>query len=351
MTTQPQPKNLFPRDVFHPEAEQYINALEKHYDMQRPFVGLCMLGAFSSAVGTAYAIERPWYPTYMNIWGCVVGGVAVGKSMVMDEMYKPLQRIQDTMELGNGNFKTVIFHDLQVLILSSIILPSNPKGITLMPDELMEWQHFMRKKQSQQFWLSAFAASSYTEVRKSTGKLVGVPRAFVNVITATNTYQPYGLKTKLMDSHSINRTLYAMPEVARIAMPDMDPPQHIEGRDKYTQVIQQLYRDLPVDNGAQPPKLLLLTAEALKVYTDWKQQKSTEVNQIKDRDKQEIHAGILGKMSEYALRFAGLLSVADMAYDGEAFSDTRYITFHEMERAIRLADYFTQTALDLLQGN
>jgi len=82
---------------------------------------------------------------------------------------------------------------------------------------------------------------------------------------------------------------------------------------------------------------------ASKALETWRRMRISKINHMRDVRDMEIHSGILGKISEYARRFAGILHVSDLAYNHHAFEDGE-ISEQTMDRALQLADYFYESA-------
>jgi hypothetical protein len=102
----------------------------------------------------------------------------------------------------------------------------------------------------------------------------------------------------------------------------------------------------------------MLTPEAVKQYLVWTKAKIKAINAMDDLEERDIHSGILGKIKEYALRFAAILHLADKAvdpdgkYEGEFLQHTRFrqreeITSGELMRGLKLADYFFTSASEV----
>ena len=84
-------------------------------------------------------------------------------------------------------------------------------------------------------------------------------------------------------------------------------------------------------------------------YKKWDDRKSDEVTANNDTLMKEKLSGIYGKMKAYCLRFAGLLHLADKAYDGAKFENEEIITETTMDRAVELADYFFEAAQNITE--
>lgn len=364
-------QNIFPLDIFHPRVKPYINDLHTKLDIPRSYVGLSMLITYSTAIGTAYCVTRNGSDReYMSIWGCMNGISSSGKSFALDTCLKPLTDIQrdfdeewinktDRMtdeKRQHMNMDTVIYRDAYIPTLIRYIMPGNAKGVLKESDEILEWINGMNglsKKEStdEQFWLSAWNGRGYTAVRSSNIK-ISIPRVFTNLIGGI---QPKLLKRLFQndrgESGFIFRLLFATPETYKIARPIPGYDVPAEYKAIHETHIKRLYRDLPVESGYEDPKICVMSKEATKMITEWEDKRAIEINKIKDVNEMNIHSGILGKMKQYAYRFAGILCVSDRAFDSESyFPSELVITKDIMARALKASDYFYKTAVDIYEA-
>lgn len=363
-------QNVFPLDVFHPEAAAYMKIIHQHMDVPRAYLGLNMLAAYSSAIGTAYGIDRGGEMMYMSMWACMDGMTSSGKSLALKLVYGPLMRLQAELDQeyekacmaepldgekwqDNPRMPTVIYRDSHVPTLVRTVMPDNPKGVTKMADELLEWVNGFnamsgnKEGTDEQFWLSGWNGASYSGIRSGRKKFT-VPRVFVNVVGGV---QP-GIAWKLFRNDRdvtgfIFRLLFATAEENRIALPDGGFRLSDSERERHEKLIINLWKALPVNNPYDAPNVLVLTQQASLMHDKWKRAKAVAINQMDEENHREIHAGILGKIEDYALRFSGLLCVSDMAYENKTFAYRAEITPEHMARALRLADYFYQSAWDV----
>src|SRR5690606_21239345 len=119
-----------------------------------------------------------------------------------------------------------------------------------------------------------------------------------------------------------------------------------EWEDLHFKAINSLYRGLPMDDETDS-RPMIIEPQAIHIYQDWARSMTASVNRMDDILKKEIHSGILGKMKEYCLRFAGILHISDKAYEGRTFLLEEIIRIETMERAIKLADYFYAAAVNV----
>src|SRR5690606_11875282 len=199
----------------------------------------------------------------------------------------------------------------------------------------------------EQFWLSTWNGRSYSGIRSGKDKFV-LNRPFVNVVGGIQPTITYKLFAKDRDTTGfIFRLLFAVPEKVKIATPSQlfHMPDSIE--EVHTKSIRSMYFGLPVEDPYDDSKLCLLHPEAIRIFNEWTSNRIRIINSMSDIRDKEIHSGILGKIKEYALRFSALLHIADLAYEHKEFKIEEIVPASTMERALRLADYFYQSAVDV----
>ena len=354
---------VFPFEVFHPSAKDFMTNQHKHLDIPRSFVGSCMLAAYSSSIGAAYVASSGTGTSPLSLWVCMTGMSSSGKTLAIDQSFAPIQEIQNEFDhewenlhgkssssQSEHQMKTVLFRDVVVVTLARTVLPENPKGVTKMADEILEFINGLnqfgrgnKEGTDEQFWLSGWGGFPYSGIRANRDKF-SVPRVFANVIGGI---QPSVIgklfKNDRATTGFIFRMLFATCE-PRIAMPDTlfrMPPEII---DTHKRCIRNLYFNLPVASGYDKPREFILNHDANKMRDTWRKNKAQQINRISDILERETRAGILGKMYDYAIRFSALLKAADLSYEEEPFRDSITIDASVMERALKLADYYYNSA-------
>jgi hypothetical protein len=366
-------KNIFPLEVFNDEAKPFIEALNFHYDIPRSFIGLSLLCAYSTAIGTAYAVSPNGTTLiYLPVWGCLAGISSSGKSLAMDMVFQPLAKIQaefdqDYLEKAKGlsaekiarlQIDTVLYRDAHIPTLIRYVMPDNHKGVSKFSDELLEWingLNSMSKKEGtdEQFWISSWNCKGYSAIRSGKDK-ISIPRPFVNIVGGVQPTVLHKMFAKDRDTTGfIFRLLFAVPEVIKIAEPESDYSLPLEYIESHEEIIRALYFELPVEDPFENPKKCILSKEANKLHQEWTKMMIGKINRMESIRDKEIHSGILGKIKEYALRFSAILHLVDKAYRQNKSDDPTFyfsaderITSGVMERALKLADYFYQSAVD-----
>jgi hypothetical protein len=360
----------FPLHVFHPKIKPFINALHKEYDLPRSYIGLSMLSAYSSAVGSAYHIKQNKLGTmYFPVWACLEGISSAGKSLVMNQVFKPLYQIQAELEeewftaiegksLGEVaamKSKQLIYGDAHLPTLIKQVIPANPKGILQDADEILAWINGMnqlakggKEGTDEQFWMKSWDCKEHRKILAN-NQIYVIKKPYLNVFGGAQPSIIHKLFKNDRDTTGfIYRLLFAVPETHKIAEPNLayDMPEEYERM--HNKCLNSLYRGLYVDEDSESRSMILDT-RALTQYNKWAAKKSTEVTGNKDLLMKEKLSGIYGKMKAYCLRFAGLLHLADKAYDGARFEFEEIINEDTMARAVELADYFFDAAQNITE--
>lgn len=369
-------KNPFPLEVFNDQVKPFINALAKHYDIPRSFIGLSLLSAYSTAIGTAYCVTSNRKDlVFLPVWGALTGISSSGKSIVINKCFQKLNEIQTEFDIqweqktqglsvdkiNAQKIDTVIYRDAHIPTLVKSVLPDNPKGVLKYSDELIEWINGMNqlsKKEGtdEQFWISSWNCTNYSGIRSGKQKFI-VRRPFTNVIGGMQYRVLHKLFAKDRDTTGfVFRLLFALPEVDKIAEPDPKFEMPADFQAAHDNTIERLYKDLPIFDASDDTRKCVLLPEATTLYIHWTKAKIKAINQVEDLDERDIHSGIFGKVKEYAMRFAAILHLADRALDAKYHSDfytkfkvEEYVDSKTMERALQLADYFYGSAVDVYE--
>ena len=323
------------------------------------------------AIGTAYTVSSNGNDQfYLPVWGCNMGISSSGKSLAFGKIFKPILDIQASFdkeweektagmkesEIRFEKLKTVVFRDSHIPTLVRYVLPDSPKGVLKWADELIEWTNSMNllsKKEGadEQFWLSTWDAASYSAIRSGKVKFT-LGRPFCNVVGGLTYRKLPKLFAGDRDGSGFTfRLLFATPPDDLIA--DADPEYELpkEWTTIHEDSLLRLYHDLPVEDAYSEPKTCLLTPDAVKTFRYWGQLKTQQINGLEDLTDREVQSGIFGKMKMYALRFAALLHLSDKALNTDYvplyWRDEEIVEATTMERALKLADYFFLSAIEV----
>jgi hypothetical protein len=371
-------ENIFPLEIFHPALKPMLEAMVTKFDLDKGFIGLTLMSALSTAIGTAFAVTTKTQPKrndfiYLGIWACNVGISSSGKSFVINRLYAPHYKIQSEFDYewtqkttGKSDFDinketnhTLLYMDTHVATLVRSTLPDNPKGVCKIADELAEWINGMdpnakggKEGTDQQFWLKVWNSSPVMVMRSGKQK-TSLPRPFVNVIGGTQHELMPRFFAKDRDvTGFIFRLLFAIDD--RNTAADIDPyfdmPEEWEA--PYTNAINTIYQKFTVDTTEDEPRACILSREAIGVFYDWVKRNQKKIDQIEDVSQRSMQHGIFGKIKEHAWRFSAVLFVADKVLDKPNYiqlheinlSHSNSVTSEYMERAIMACEYFFKSA-------
>lgn len=363
-------KRPFPLHAFNPKIRPYLEALHAEYDLPRSYIGLSMLSVYSSAVGSAYHVRLNRIgEIYFPVWACIEGMSSSGKSLVMNQIFGPLYEIQNEIEqqwfeqIGGLNdeaiakmpAKQLIYGDAHIPTLIKDVMPHNPKGILQDADEILSWINGMnqlakggKEGTDEQFWMKSWNCKPHRK-RLAGNKIFVIPKPFLNVFGGAQPSIMWKLfKNDRATTGFIFRLLFAVPEVNKIAEPNLLYEMPEEYESIHRKCINSLYKGLPMDKDTDS-RVMIIDPRAIRIYDQWSKEKIYQVNNHKDSYMMEMLAGIVGKIKEYAIRFCGLLHLADLAYDHRPFNYTETISVDTMNRALELADYFYDSAQNVCE--
>ncbi len=374
--------NPFPLDVFHDNLKPMIQALVQHYDLPPSYVGLTLLSAYSTAIGSRYVVSTNGVDKmYLPVWACMVGAPNSGKSLTFKKIFTPLEEIQSEYEVDNiertmgmtdekikyVDKKWVLFRDVHMATLIKRILIPNPKGVLKDADEILEWINGMnllsnKEGTDEQVWISSWDSKKYSKLLGDNKELT-IPRPFMNVFGGIQPTLMWKLfKNDRDTSGFIFRLLFALPQRIKIAEPDptyvMDPAFE----EPHRLAIRKLHNSLPVERDEfgipEDPDVCLLHPYAVQSFREWYLMKSRLVNRVEDEKDRTVQSGIYGKIKTYCQRFAAILHLMDKALDPHYSEKDAFMLFRPeeiveqgtMDRAIKLADYFFTSAVEAYKG-
>jgi hypothetical protein len=357
--------NPFPLDVFNPKIHPYLNALHNEYDLPRSYIGLGMLSAYSSAIGSAYHVRiNRIGDIYFPVWACLEGISSAGKSLVMNQIFKPLYNIQNEIEeewfasvqgktddaIQKMPSKQLIYGEAHIPTLIKDVMPSNPKGVLQDADEILSWINGMnqlskgsKEGTDEQFWMKSWNCKPHRK-RLSGNKQFVIKKPFLNVFGGAQPSIMWKLfRNDRATTGFIFRLLFAVPEVHKIAEPNLlfDMPEEYERI--HEKCLNALYHGLPMWDGIES-RPMVIEPKGIHLIDHWAKGKNREVTESQDIYMKEMLSGILGKIKEYIIRFSGILHMVDLAYNNEPFGHHEVIRQDTVERAIRLGNYFYKSA-------
>jgi hypothetical protein len=361
--------NTFPLHIFHQNLKPYIQELECNYNIPRSFIGLSLLTSLSSAIGGAVMVSTNGKDRFpLTFYSALVGMTSSAKSLTLDKTFSALVNIQGEfneewkektkdlkpMEIEHTRMKTLMYRDSHLVTLMRSVLPENPKGVTRLLEELIEWINSMNalsKKEGtdEQVWLSIWDGKSYDGIRSGKQKFF-IPKPFVNVIGGIQYAKLKELfKNDRGFSGFISRILFAIPDADQI--PLIDPNYFMP--DEFSAIIdglqKSLYYDLRYESYMDEPCIVRTTREANNLYHSWVKKNTIRINSIPEFEQRELEASVFGKMKNYILRIGAVLAICDRYFSANkdliVFRGEEKLTELNMTHAIECAEYFTKSAI------
>lgn len=374
--------NVVPLNVFHDDIKPYLNWLtsKQGYDIPSEYVLLTMLTAYSTAIGSAVTVSQNGSShIYLPIWGCNVGISSSGKSMVQSIVLEPIDQIQTDLDtswkertqglsheqISRTRLEKLTYRQSHIATFVKTIMPDNPKGVLKVSEELLEWINGMNqlsKKEGtdEQFWLTTWNAARFDNTQSNKQYFI-LERPFVNVLGGVQPNLLYRFFEKDRDTSGfVFRILFAKPMADRIARPNGDFTMPPEYKNLHRAVIEVIHNTFKKPFEEEWPNLptpirCTLSKEAVNLYRTWTDEYISKINAKDDSIDMNIHAGILGKIKEYALRFSAIIKITDLAYEHVRNSsyptmrteNSYTITTAELSRALKIADFFYKSAADV----
>ena len=227
----------------------------------------------------------------------------------------------------------------------SLIHAQNKRGLCLWADELSAWfKNFNRYNNGseEQFWLSVFSAKTTISDRKNAKSSIFIKRPYISVIgTIQKKILNELAKGERSSNGFIDRILFVMPNLQQKARwNDKELPENIE--QEWNTIIEKLIQQECSLNefGEIEPHVLTFTEEAKRRIYEWQHCFS----ELCDRETNDTIVSIYCKLEIYIIRFCLIIQLARWTC-GEC--DKTQIDLLTVERAIKLTEYFKESALSV----
>lgn len=351
----------FPYDIFPDEIIDYMY----HLSINEEYFAAYSLGAISSAIGkTATLQAKDNYFITCNIYIGIVGSPGSDKSPAIKDAFKFIKEhdrgLKDGYKLQMDDYKAMLaLYEKdkknntkpdepiykQVRIMDSTIemiakiLSNNPLGCVLYADELSGFMARMNQYKTGdevQKWLEMWSGEDILVQRMSREENY-VESPFMSVVGGIQA----GLLESLSSSENehngfYHRFLFSYPEMRD--KNDWEVSGTIPG--VVNNSIAHLYGDILAYRMTNKHTYYKLSPEAYKTYGAWYNHKNSKYNKAT----QDHVKGIIAKYQNYCLRFALMLQVLH-----DRLNRTGYISDTNMQRAIRLTEYFMGNMIKALR--
>ena len=362
----------FPVSIFPQKIQRIISEVHECHSYPTDYVAASILTAIAVGIGNTHLVQikQGWLESAI-LYMALIGRPGANKSHPLSFAMKPFldydyeqnqefekayqkYEIQmsmsrkERMESGEEQFpqepirKRFLVSDVTPEGLS-FIHAQNKRGLCLWADELSAWfKNFNRYNNGseEQFWLSVFSAKTTISDRKSAKSSIFIKRPYISVIgTIQKKILNELAKGERSSNGFIDRILFVMPKLQQKARwNDKELLKDIEK--EWLHIIEKLI-NLECnynENGEIEPCILLFADDARQKLYEWQHQFS----ELCDREHDDTIVSILCKLEIYIIRFCLIIQMARWTCGecGKSFIDLLTV-----ERAIRLTEYFKESAL------
>lgn len=366
----------FPADAFPLKIQEIMGEFQKSFQLPIDYFGLGILTTAASVIGNAYVLEFKYgHLVPPIIYAALVGPSSIGKTPALKKCLAPIYKLEANYykdyqkklaewEEEKATCKKdeqppkpiaeeIIINDATTEAIKKA-LGNNPKGLLLFQDELIAWINSLNQYRSgsdTEFWLSNWN-NAFAKVSRSTQETVYVPKPSIPVIGGI---QPSILEELAKGSRKNNgflfRMLFAFPiKVKKPYTNDYQiSPDIVNSYDNIINQLHQLPNKIKLDEVTNSwtidPIKINLSKNAKAIFLVWDNSNTDAINATED----DSIKAMLGKLSNYCLRFSLIIELLDAVCNGKTISEVYTdITEKTMENAIRLTEYFKSTSLHVL---
>jgi hypothetical protein len=327
----------FPLHVLPGAARALAEAAAESIGCPVDFPAVACLGVASGVIGQSAQLRiKSGYFASASIYAALVGGPSIGKSPALRAGTSPLWTIahelhqrwqreleaweaEDPKERGpRPRLPRLATSDCTTEALGPI-LADNPRGLTVLPDEMTKWvlsmdQYKGGKGGDRPFYLSAWAGEPvFVDRAKNMLEPIAVPHPFLTIIGGMT---PDMLSTlpegKGRDDGFLARLLFTFPDpVPNRRYSERGIPEDV-ARD-WEHLIRALWaREMRSDNGRSQAHVVRMTPGAHKAWVGLMDAHLAE--QAAD-DFDDALEGSWGKLEAYAGRLALILHLMSLSDD------------------------------------
>ena len=366
--------NAFPVHVLPDRLQRIIRELHDSNGFPVDYTAVSMMAALSVAVGNSHRVEvkRNWHESAI-LYIAIVGRPGACKSHPLAFAMRPLVNADwknnldyqkkyaeyqqaiamSRKERVHAGFEQFPKEPKRLRYLVSDVTQEglgaihshNPRGLCLWVDELSAWfKNFTRYNNGseEQFWLSVFSAKTTISDRKNAKSSIFIKRPYISVIgTIQKKILSELAKGERSSNGFIDRILFVMPNLQQKARwNDKELPENIE--QEWNGIIGKLIQQEYALNefGEIEPQILLFTEDAKRRLYEWQH----HFSELCDRETNDTIVSIYCKLEIYIIRFCLIIQLARWTC-GEC--DKTCIDLLTVERAIKLTEYFKESALNV----
>ena len=362
----------FPLDIFPEEIRYYILECNKKLDANIDYMGCSLIWLISVCVGNTYDVEvkKGWNEPAV-IWLAVVGRAGIGKTPSIDNIIKPLKKLNskeikryiDQSEVfnyyNNLNKKEkedhpeppkpkktqFIANDITLEALVDLHQESD-NCVGVFKDELAGWFKDMNKYRAGsdlEFWLSCWSANSVS-VNRMTRKGSFIDKPFIPVLGGI---QPSIFNTFATDENKDNGFLDRM----LLSFPDAKVEEYNENEmhpadiQWYSDTITKFYQGLKntILKRDNENKIITQTVKfKQEAKEEWKRIFNKITREQNSEEENEYLKSMYPKQKSYIPRFALLIHLFDSNFNEKV--NVNEISKESILKAEKLSDYFVMNA-------
>jgi len=363
---------IFPIDIFPSEVQHFIMESHRTLNMSIDYMACSFLWVISVIVGNSLNIEvkRGWNENSL-LWLCLVGRAGVGKTPSIDQMIKPIIKVNareikkyikeykkyleyEALDKKEKEYNEEIKQPKKTqFIVNDITLESlvdvheeNKNAIGVFKDELAGWFKDMNKYRAGsdlEFWLSSWSGKGVSMNRK-TAKSSFVERPFVPVLGGIQPSIFDLFQTEENKESGFNdRMLISYPDLTVDKYNDDELDEELI--DWYSEFIISFYdvikkQIIRFNNDDEiEPMLVKMNPES---KAKWKVIFNELTNKQNSDIENEFMKSMLPKQKSYVPRFALLINTINSITN----EDYKINLIHEnsMDKADKLSKYFINMA-------
>ncbi len=365
----------FPIEVFPKDLQEIISSANNSLRFPIDYFASSILFTASVSIGNRLKIKvkNGWIESAL-IYMAIVGRAGINKSHPLSFALKPLfdidknfyenysidfdkyETIRDLSkkELEKEGLEKMDMPKLKQIIVSDItpeslneVHDNNKRGLGLYKDELTGWiNEFNRyhKGGDQQFWLSNWSGKT-VKVNRKNAKPIFIPNPFISVCGTIQTSILDELsKNNMTKNGFIDRILFVIPDnLKKEYFTNNEMPENYIS--KYQNIINKVYsiKNEQSFENENETELINYSDEAKISFEKWF---NSNADLINDKNISENIKSIYSKLDIYIYRFALILQIMKWACNEE---DYKIISLDTFEKAIKLTEYFRQTALKVYE--
>jgi hypothetical protein len=357
------PAEPFPLGVLPAPARALAEAAAASIACPVDYVAVAILATASGIIGRSASLHvKSGYFASASLYAALVGSPSSGKSPALRAAMAPLWSIagmlfdlwraaRDAWEAAKPEdrgeepeLQRVVSTDTTTEALGPI-LASNPRGLTVAPDEMTKWvmsmdQYKGGKGGDRPFYLSAWGGEPvYIDRAKHMREPIAVPHPFLTVVGGMTPDMLSALSEgKGREDGFMARLLFCFPERTTRRYSKDGIPEPVAG-DWHDLVMALWHRQPRAIDGKTVPHVVRMSPEAARAWAAWCQAHYAE--QEAD-DFPESLEGPWGKLEAYAARLALILHLMHLAADptGPGGDEPPELPRRIIDDAARLVSYF-----------